>query len=97
MTTPASHDQEIARFRGEVGQHRTRVSFQRLDPDREIAWDAARGSAESAPDHLRGRLAPLGSPEDQYHVMVAVAAMTPAAMLRQAQCPRPDGHHLSLL
>jgi hypothetical protein len=46
---------------------------------------------------LRGRLAPLGSPEDQYHVMVAVAAMTPAAMLRQAQCPRPDGHHLSLL
>jgi hypothetical protein len=97
VTTLASHHQEIARIRGQAGQHRTRVPFRRFDRDGEIARDSPGSGAESAPDQFRGRLAPLSSPEDKYQEMVAVAAMAPAAVLRQAKGPGPDGHQRSLM
>ncbi len=90
-----SHDQQIARIRGEAGEDSTWVTFWRLDADSYIGRDAAGGGAERTLDQFRRHRALRVPGEHQHHPTATIAAMTPAAMARQAKRPGPDGHHRS--
>ena len=95
MTALRSHHQQIVRIHGQAGKHSTRITFRRLDADSYIGRDAAGGGAERTLDQFRRRRALRVPGKHQHHPMATVAAMTPAAVARQAKRPGPDGHQRS--
>ena len=97
VATLGSHYYQVTWIRREVGQRRPGISFRRFDPDVEISRETAGGGAEGTPDQACRRLSSLISLEGQDHEVMAIAAMAPATVLRQAERPGPDGHQFDLL